>query len=222
MPKLGLIVLDLDETTLENIFDFYEAYCTALRIHNEDCPGFDEFMVMFNENKLHEKIPSHVNHVDFWRTFRKLYASKHSWLKKGLREFLYYVKNLGVRIVIISGRESPSYGIWFDLRKHGIDEYVDELYTMWDLEILRGYEEFLFDKSYLVNHARRRLGVQGETVCIGDYVTDYYSCVKAGGIFIGINSEESRNTALKKAGVKYVARDFTDVLVILSELGLLS
>lgn len=215
------MVLDYDETIVENTPDFYEAYCEALRVHGGMCPNFEDFENLFDRNALHEKIPSGVSVEDFWKTFRRLYLSKHSRLKRGIREFLQIVKLLGVKVVVVSGREVHGFEIIRDLRKQGIDELIDDVLTIWDLNVLMGKEEFLFDKSYLISYAKIKHGVQGVIVCIGDYVTDYYSCLKSGGIFIGINSSRNRGLFLKKAGVEVVVSDFIEAFIALSEMGLL-
>ncbi|MEM4881890.1 MAG: hypothetical protein QXP89_07235, partial [Desulfurococcaceae archaeon] len=82
-------------------------------------------------------------------------------------------------------------------------------------------EEFLFDKSPLIRYAKRKHGISGEVICIGDYVTDYYSCRKAGGVFVGIASVSERGESLKKAGVEFLVKDFYEALLCLHYLGLL-
>lgn len=222
MPRLKLIILDYDETLVENPFDFYEAYCQTLRIHGSTCPSYDEFMLLLRYNQLSDRIPGEVDQESFWRVFRKLYRSKHSTLRKGLREFLVIMRNFNVRLVVVSGREAPIWDIQRDLINHGVAEYIDEVLTLYNMEIMGFQEEFLFDKSCLIEYAKRKYGIYEDqaVICIGDYITDYFSCKKAGGIFIGINTYPERNSELKKHGVEYTARDFYDVLLIMHDLGL--
>ncbi len=217
--KPRLVVLDYDETTVDNTFDFYEAYCAALKLHGARCLEYSKFLALFSENKLHSEVPSRVDQESFWKTFRRLYQSRYSWLRAGLSEFLVYAKSLDTKIVIVSGRETPSQNIWLDLRKHGISEFIDDVYTLWDSALMGGEEGFLFDKSFLVSYVKTKYGVHDNFVCIGDFPTDYYSCVKAGGTFIGLTPIPERAEHLKKAGAKLVASNFKEVLVILSDIG---
>jgi phosphoglycolate phosphatase len=221
MPRVGLVILDYDQTTVENIIDFYEAYCQALRLNGADCVAFPDFMTLLKENRLGEKIPREVDHDEFWRIFRRVYISRHSRPLNGLREFLLSLKNFNVKVVVISGRETPPWYIFWDLRRHGLDSYIDDVLTFHDLELLGYKEEFLFDKSELMNYVKKKHGVSGDVVCIGDYIADYYSCRKINGIFIGVNVFSERNIDLEKAGVKILARDFYEVLVLMFENGLL-
>jgi phosphoglycolate phosphatase len=124
--------------------------------------------------------------------------------------------------VIISGRETSKRYVLFDLERHGLVDYVDDVLTFEDLVLLGFKESFLFDKSQLINYAKQKYGVAGEVICIGDYITDYLSCIKAGGIFIGVNKYVERNRYLERAGVKFLAKDFYEVALIVSSLGLFS
>lgn len=217
-----MVVLDYDESTVENTFDFYEAYCQALKTYGVACPSYEEFIDLLSGNALHEKIPGTTTQEEFWKLFRRIYPSRHSWVKRGLKEFLIALNSFSVKVVVISGRETPSQVIWQDIRKHGLEDYISNVYTLFDLAVMGGNEEFLFDKSYLIKLAKRKYGKGKVHVCIGDYVTDYYSCARTGGIFIGVNSIPARNGVLRKVGVQFVATDFFEVLLILSKIGLLS
>jgi len=221
VTRLELLVLDYDETAVENTVDFYEAYCEALKIHGKKCVSFDRFIALLSTDELGEEIPVGADEVGFWRVFRRVYGSRHSTLRRGLRELLIAVKTLNVKVVVISGRETPPYHIEFDLRKHGISEFVDGVYTLYNLLLVGEREEFLFDKSPLIRYAKRKHGISGEVICIGDYVTDYYSCRKAGGVFVGIASVSERGESLKKAGVEFLVKDFYEALLCLHYLGLL-
>lgn len=215
------MILDYDETAVENTIDFYEAYCEALREKGRSCVDFNRFTTLLNENKLHEEIPSEVSETEFWKTFRSFYKSRHSIPRRGLREFLITMRTLNIKVVIVSGRETPSRYIELDLRNHGFHEFIDGVYTLHDLIIIGGMEEFLFDKSALIEYVKRRYSANGTIVCIGDYITDYYSCKKVGGVFIGINSAPGKSKSLREAGVKLLAKDFHDVLLYLYSLELL-
>lgn len=222
MATLGLLVLDYDGTIVENHVDFYEAYCEALMQCSGVTPGFEEFLELLKENNLHERIPRNMDPEYFWRLFRRAYRSRHSNIRRGLREFLVLMKNLNVKITVISGRETPPTYIEWDLRRHGLQDYVDGVYTSYVLGVIGERENFLFDKSPLIEFAKRMHGVNGEIVCIGDYITDFHSCRKVGGIFIGISNIPGRSKELERAGVLYFARDFYEVLVHLHTLNLLN
>jgi phosphoglycolate phosphatase-like HAD superfamily hydrolase len=214
--RLEMIVLDYDLSAVINDTDFYETFCNTLREFGEKCISFNEFSKQLESDTLKNRIPRMIHEDYFWRRFRQSYISRHSFPRTGLREFLLLMRNLGIKIVVISGRETHPEYIWSDLRRHGIDELIDDVITMHTLPLLSLREEFLFDKTPLIEHAKRKYSVLGEFICIGDYVTDYYSCIKAGGVFIGIGSA-ARTSILKKAGVSFIAENFYEVLLRLWE-----
>lgn len=221
MPsRFKMVVLDYDLSSVINDVDFYEAFCEALREINNNPTSFNEFSEMLETNYIREFVRQNTNEELFWRRFRQLYISRHSLPRRGLREFLLLVKSRDIKVVVISGRETHSKYIWWDLRRHGLDDFIDDVITMYESTILQLREEFLFDKSSLIEYAKRKHGVAGGFVCIGDYIADYYSCIKAGGVFIGIGSD-TRTSILKKAGVQHTAKDFYEVIIRLSEIGFL-
>lgn len=223
MPRLKQVILDHDETIVENTVDFYEAYCEALKEYRSSCIPIEEFMELLRRNMLSSKIPDGISHSEFWTVFRRKYKSRHSFPRRGLYQFFTTLRNYGVRFFIVSGREVHPLEIMIELERHGLAEFIDHVFTLHDLYTMGFNEEFLFDKSRLIEFLKNKYGgvEDGALVCIGDYITDYLSCRKAGGIFIGINTYVERNNELKKVGVEYTARDFYEVLNLLSSLGLL-
>uniref|UniRef100_A0A7C2FFF8 HAD family hydrolase n=1 Tax=Thermosphaera aggregans TaxID=54254 RepID=A0A7C2FFF8_9CREN len=215
-----LVIFDYDLTFVDNYVDFYEAYSHALKIYGCKPPSFDKFMEMLEHDELEDSVPAGINKNDFWRLFRRVYVSRHGFLKKGCKEALNTLKSkYHVKTAIISGRETSSEYIWMELRRLGVDEFIDEVYTLQDLVYLNGVEESLFDKSWLLNYVMRKHGVLPcQTVFLGDYITDYLSALKSNVYFIGVNQSEVRGGLMVKKGVGLVARDFYDVLLHISSL----
>ncbi len=221
MKRLELVLLDYDQTLVDNTVDFYEAYCGALLHFGSKCISYDEFQELLVTNNLQSKIPRGVDPEEFFRVFRRLYISRHSIPQPGLREFLVTMKKLNIKTIVVSGRETHAWYITWDLARHGFLDYIDDVLTINDLVYLGQREKFLFDKTPLYEYAMKKHGVTGLTICIGDYVTDYYSCKSINGVFIGLNKHPERNHFLIKEGVKMTARDFYEVLTLISDAGLL-
>ncbi len=215
-----LVIFDYDLTFVDNYVDFYEAYSHALKTYGCKPPSFDKFMEMLEHDELEDSVPAGINKNDFWRLFRRVYVSRHGFLKKGCKEALNTLKSkYHVKTAIISGRETSSEYIWMELRRLGVDEFIDEVYTLQNLVYLNGVEESLFDKSWLLNYVMRKHGVLPcQTVFLGDYITDYLSALKSNVYFIGVNQSEVRGGLMVKKGVSLVARDFYDVLLHISSL----
>ncbi len=219
MRGIRLVLLDYDLTLMNNIYDFYDAINeTLIHFGGEPVP-FKVFYKMFLEYRLWELIPRGVKPETFFRYFRRIYPSKTGIPVRGVEYFLYWTRNMGLRNIIISGRECHEKRIWMELEKYGLDEYIDAIYTFFDLEILGGLEEELFDKSWMIKWVLDKYSVEPwEAVYIGDYSKDYYSSVKTGVEFIGLALSEERANCLSSIGAGRVSRDYYEALLHLLEI----
>lgn len=207
----GVVVFDYDLTLLNNKLDFYTAFVETLSHYGGDVPNYSTFIELLNRNMLDKVIPPHVDASEFWRMFRKVYRNRYPSLRTGADRCLHILKSFGIITVVVTGREIHRQHIIADLDMLGVRDYIDAVYTLADLEFFNEREEFLFDKSALITRAIRGFGLHPEMgVCIGDFLTDLYSCEKAGLKFIGLNDDEERNVMLKKAGAKYVVDNLLD------------
>jgi phosphoglycolate phosphatase len=200
-------------TLMDNLFDFYEAYNLSLKKFLGKTISFDKFYYMLNNYLLDEYLPRDIDRVSFWRFFRRIYRTRHGRPVRGAYYFLYWVKTLGFKTIIISGRECPDQTIWLELDRFGLREYIDEVYTLFSVEIYGGVEEELFDKSWLMRYALKNHGlVPGEVVYLGDYRQDLISSRRVGIRFIGVAFSEERMKCLYDLGAEYVAKDLYDAL----------
>ncbi len=219
MGKIRVILLDYDLTLMDNIYDFYDAINEALKYFNAKPIPFNRFYYLFINYRLHEVVPSSVEQETFWRYFRRIYPSRTGLPVKGLDYFLYWVRNLGLKNIIISGRECHELKIHLELEKYGLRDYIDEVYTLFHLEIYGGLEEELFDKSWLIKWVLEKHGTEpGEAVYIGDYSQDYYSSRKVNVEFIGLALSKERAECLQRIGVKYIAKNYYEVLLYLLDI----
>lgn len=207
----GIVVLDYDLTLLDNKLDFYMAFAETLSHYKGKVPDYSTFIELLNKNMLDKIIPPYVDFNEFWRMFRRTYRTKYLRLRAEAERSLLTLKNFGIITVIVTGREIHKQHVLADLDMLGLRDYIDAIYTLADLEYFNEREEFLFDKSAIITRAVRNFGLQPERgVCIGDFLTDLYSCERAGLVFIGLNDDHERNAILKKAGAKYVVDNLLD------------
>jgi phosphoglycolate phosphatase len=200
-------------TLIDNMFDFYEAYNLSLKRFLNKTISFNKFYYLLNNYLLDNYLPQNIDKISFWRFFRRIYRTRHGRPVRGAYYFLYWVKTLNFKTLIISGRECPSQAIWFELDRFGLREYIDEIYTLFNVEIHGGIEEELFDKSWLIKYALKKHGLTpGEVIYLGDYRQDLISSRKVGIRFIGIAFSEERMRCLYSLGAEYVARDLYEAL----------
>lgn len=201
---------------MDNIYDFYLSVAESFYVRTGLYMGFTQFYDLLVNDNLY----SFVNNIvgfngSFWRDMRRSICKSHS-LKpaNGLIEFLVFVKKLGLKTVVVTGRECHSIQVKLDLEKTGLIDYIDEVFTMLDLIINGGKEDFLFDKSWLIEFVCRKFGVEPrEAIYIGDYRLDYESSLKAGCEFIGLTWIPERMKLLLNNGVSRLAVDFREALI---------
>jgi len=220
LTRVRLVILDYDLTLVNNVIDFYLAFTESLKKHFQREMSFSEFYDLLVSDKIVDEVPTTGIGYKVWVDMRRLICKSRyiSSLAPGLKFFLEITSSTGVEHVIVSGKECHSEYIWRELRRAGIDNFINGVYTFFDLAVLGGYEEELFDKSWLIKYAVKKHGKRvEEAVYIGDYKTDYYSSVKAGVRFIGLAFIERRAELLRDIGVGCIARDFYEALICLTE-----
>ncbi len=217
--RIKMVLLDYDLTLMSNMLDFYDAYIVALKKFLGKTVSFNEFYNMLVNHTLDEFLGNNINKEAFWRFQRKNIRSMYGYPVDGAHYFLYWVKNMNMKTVIISGRECHPDILYYELRRFGLDEYIDEIYTLFDLYVIGGVEEELFDKTWLIRYVLKKHGIDpSEAVYIGDYRLDYISSKKAGVEFIGVAFDPERKECLRRIGAKYVGENLYDALYYLIEI----
>jgi len=204
---------------MSNLLDFYDAYIVALKKFLGKTVSFIEFYKMLVNHTLDEFLGEGIDREAFWRFQRKNIRSMYGYPVDGAYYFLYWVKNMNMKTVIISGRECHPDVLYYELRRFSLDEYIDEIYTLFDLYVIGGVEEELFDKTWLIRYVLKKHGIDpSEAVYIGDYRLDYISSKKAGVEFIGVAFDQERKECLYRVGAKYVGENLYDALYYLLEI----
>lgn len=214
-----LLILDYDLTLVDTLYDFFEAVNESRKAFSLKPLSLVEFLDYFLSDELTWKAPPEGCLECFWRFFRRIYRTKYGKPVAEAIRVLELLKSIGVRNVVVTGREVPSSNVWLELQGMGLDYVIDDVYTLYDLMTLGGREESLFDKSWIINYLLNRSSIErSEAVFIGDYWLDALSASKAGVLFIGITSFEKRAHDLLKYGACRVVRSFYELLVALYEL----
>ncbi|MCD6196267.1 MAG: HAD hydrolase-like protein [Staphylothermus sp.] len=217
--RIRIVLLDYDLTLVSNILDFYDAYNEALKNFLGKTVSFNKFYDLLINYRLDYFLGKDIDKEAFWRFFRKNYRSMYGYPVDGAYYFLYWVKNMNMKSVIISGRECHPDVLYYELRRFGLDEYIDEIYTLFNLYVVGGVEEELFDKTWLIRYVLKKHGIDpSEAVYIGDYRLDYISSKKAGVEFIGVAFDPERKECLYRVGAKYVGENLYDALYYLLEI----
>ena len=122
---------------------------------------------------------------DFSRTVEDFYRNKVE-AKEGSLEILKYFKDKGMKVVI--GTSTADHFANIVIKKHGIDKFIDGLYTADSVGHLKGEEEFYLSIAY-------DLGEDPEEIfLVDDSYLALRTAKRAGIIGIGIYDENSKDT----------------------------
>ncbi len=217
-PKL--VFIDYDLTLMDSLLDFYEAVNKAREFYGSKPYSFDEFFKLFVSDRIsYEAVPEGVSERDFWRYFRRVYTTRHGRPMDGALYFLTVLYSINTLNIVVTGREIPSTIIWDELRRFGLDWAIDEVYTIYDISVLGGEEEILFDKSWILKHVLEKHGIDPlDAVSIGDYKTDVLSSAKVGVPFIGLSPYNERKKSLIENGACKVVSNLYEVLMAIYDI----
>lgn len=122
---------------------------------------------------------------DFSRTVEDFYRNKVE-AKEGSLEILKYFKYKGMKVVI--GTSTADHFANIVIRKHGIDKFIDGLYTADSVGHLKGEEEFYLSIA-------DDLGEDPEEIfLVDDSYLALRTAKRAGLIGVGIYDENSKDT----------------------------
>ena len=122
---------------------------------------------------------------DFSRTVEDFYRNKVE-AKEGSLEILKYFKDKGMKVVI--GTSTADHFANIVIRKHGIDKFIDGLYTADSVGHLKGEEEFYLSIA-------DDLGEDPEEIfLVDDSYLALRTAKRAGLIGVGIYDENSKDT----------------------------
>ena len=122
---------------------------------------------------------------DFSRTVEDFYRNKVE-AKEGSLEILKYFKDKGMKVVI--GTSTADHFANIVIKEHGIDKFIDGLYTADSVGHLKGEEEFYLSIAY-------DLGEDPEEIfLVDDSYLALRTAKRAGLIGIGIYDENSKDT----------------------------
>jgi len=208
-----LVIFDLDQTLINTLPRFYRIFNQSLEKFRCEPVEWDVFVRKYHEDTLNNFVCVDVK--TFWDYFLRHYNDipcEEDKLIDGALETLKRLKDKGIKVVITTGRIIPREKIWEELRKYGIDIYVDEVFTRYDYYgdgkrrnemLLHAMEEF---------HAKPK-----ETIFVGDYWPDMVSGKEAGVFTVGVLTGHENEEKLKKYGADVVIESVAELFNVIDE-----
>ena len=212
MSRVKLAIFDLDQTLLDTLPRFYEVFNRVLEEAGGARVDWELFLEMYKRDELNELLPSGVGAEDFWRRFLELYDEhdpSSDRVLPGAEQALAELKRRGTKIVVVTGRRSRPEVVLDNLARHGLDKYVDAVYTATCAEEL----EFMFSKKEMILKALEDFGASpSETIFVGDYRYDMLSGKRAGVLTIGVTTGYESESVLRQYGADRVVNALCEIL----------
>ncbi len=208
---LKLVIFDLDQTLINTLPRFYRIFNLALEHFGGKKIDWNTFMKDYEEDTLNRHVP--VEPKEFWDYFLSHYNDimcEKDRLIYGAEDVLKFLKEKGINVVITTGRMVPPREVWDELRRFGIDKYVDFVYTRLD-----GYGDGR-RRTELIREAMKKFNAsKDETMLVADYWPDMQSGREVGiftiGVLTGFESEEK----LRKNGADVVIPSVKDLIDVI-------
>ena len=222
MPRrIKLAIFDLDQTLINTIKRAYFVYNYARRKLGLNSINWEVFYARFKDDRLGEDIPKDLERT-FWEIFRTKYCEIIADEDKpidGAENVLKTLKDAGIKIIVTTGRRCTPQEVWKELKKFGLSEYIDDVYTA------MGYdhkEDIPFERSTLLMAILEKYQISpDEAVFIADYFPDMYAGKKVGILTIGVKTGLKSERSLKEHGADYVIESICSLLDLLKEIGVL-
>ncbi|MDP2673063.1 MAG: HAD hydrolase-like protein, partial [Nanoarchaeota archaeon] len=126
----------------------------------------------------------------------------------GVKKFLFDLKKEGYKLAIVSSN-----------RKENIDKFI-EINKLYVFDFIHGKTD-LFGKAVDLEKFLRDFSLKkSEVIYVGDEIRDVEACKKIGIKIIGVSWGLHTITALKRAGVDYIAKKPQEIFKILKTKGM--
>jgi len=210
------VIFDLDQTLINTLNRFYKVFNLILVEFGGDEIDWDTFIKHYADDTLNVFIPKNVSIKTFWRTF--LYRYNDVELEDeapipGAIDVLSRLKEMNVKIAIVTGRAVDEDCIWRELKRHGMADYVDCVVTSKDQD-----DGELFSKDEIFRKAAKCLCVPiNECIVVGDYWPDIKSGKAVNAkMVIGVLTGFMTRDQLEEYGADIVIDSVADLLDVLS------
>ncbi len=179
---LSLAIFDLDQTLVDTLPRFYRVFKAALEKNGCAVPAWEEFVIKYKEDTLNDYVC--IDKRVFWDYFlshyNDIYCERDSVID-GAYSTLKEIHELGIKIVIITGRMVPATEVWKELKRFKLDTFVAHVYTRLD-NYCDGRK-----RTELIKDAMKRFNATPQTtVFVADYWPDMQSGREAGVLTVGV------------------------------------
>ncbi len=196
---IKLVIFDLDQTLINTLPRFHRVFNETLAHFGEREVDWDIFIKDYANDVLNRHF--NVSADEFWKYFLSNYVHRddEDRVIDGAVEVLKYLKDEGKYIVITTGRIVPVETVREELKKFGLLEFVDRIYTRYD-----HYEDGKRRTEMIRKAMEEFRASENETVFVGDYWPDMVSGREVGVFTVGVLTGLESHEKLLKYGANVV------------------
>ncbi len=208
---LKLVIFDLDQTLINTLPRFYRIFNLTLEHFGGKKIDWNTFMKDYEEDTLNRHVP--VGPKEFWDYFLSHYNDimcEKDRLIDGAKDVLKFLKDRDINVVITTGRMVPAEKVWDELRRFGINKYVDFVYTRLD-----GYGDGR-RRTELIREAMKKFNAsKDETILVADYWPDMQSGREVGIFTVGVLTGLESEGKLRENGADVVIPSVKDLIDVI-------
>jgi len=196
------VIFDVDQTLLYTLKRFYKVFNATLNKFGLDPVSWEKFLELYSRDSLSTVFEGRVDRDDFWKIFLEDYdiECREDRPIEGAEEALRRAKELGLRVIVATGRRTPVESLRREMERFGLAKYVDSFYTAREDPWVRGYAKVGMMRRIL---EREKLRPE-EVIMVADYLPDMELARRMGmraiAVLTGLMPEEE----LRRRGAQWV------------------
>ena len=209
MRKIKGVIFDLDGTLIDTLEGYIEAFNRGIKGFGLEPISKEKLATFLNkalglESILMELFPTTFQEketrsqclAEIVKAYLELEKTTVS-LKPGVREVLSQLREIGLKVGIVTGRTTSGETKWLEVRRLGIDQFIDSIVT--------GAEAPRKPAPGGIIKCAQQLGLSpAECVAVGDSQADIITGKAAGAITIAITSGVATKEALAEERPDYI------------------
>ncbi|OYT29679.1 MAG: hypothetical protein B6U94_07525 [Thermofilum sp. ex4484_79] len=205
------VIFDLDQTLVDTLHRFFIVLNVTLREYGLNEPEWNVFFELYRKDMLDTLLPEHIDRIEFWRRFLMNYCKHRSRSDRpydGVKELLHRLKELGIKVFVVTGRMCKVGEVANELKEYGIYNLVDGIYTYHDVCPKRLNKHNIFSKEAIIRRLLSDHNLKAEEcIFVGDYKPDMIAGRRIGLLTIGVLTGHETAERLYKAGAHYVVEN---------------
>ena len=211
-----VVIFDVDQTLLYTLKRFYKVFNATLNKFDLDPVSWEKFLELYSRDSPSTVFEGRVDRDDFWKIFLEDYdiECREDRPIEGAEEALRRAKELGLRVIVATGRRTPVESLRREMERFGLAKYVDSFYTAREDPWVRGYAKVGMMRRIL---EREKLRPE-EVIMVADYLPDMELARRMGMRAIAVLTGLMPEGELRRRGAQWVIESIAQLPTLLERI----